>query len=121
MEWNLILENKKRKVALLQSESDVQYVVATGYDPTAPEGQQWGHGSYFMYVTDKEKVKALSSAIDLFRYRTEQDYISRERMSEIATRAIDVIHGDEDECELVDDLDKFERDYFGIREADDYE
>lgn len=121
MGWNLILENKKRKIALLQSESDVQYVVATGYDPTAPEGQQWGHGSYFMYENEKEKAKALSGALDLFRYRTEQDYISMERMSEIAQWAVDVIYCDADECELVDGLDKFERDYFGIRGADDYE
>ena len=120
MGWNMILENKKRRVALLQSDSDVQYVVATAYDPTAPEGQKWGHGSYFMYVTDKEKAKALSGALDLFRYKTEQNYIQRERMSEIATKAIDVIRGDEDDLEFFNDLEPSERNYFDL-EVDDYE
>lgn len=45
MKWIQIL--RKGKYALLQSESDSQYVVASGYNPDDPEGQQWGHGSYF--------------------------------------------------------------------------
>ena len=33
--------------ALLQSETDTQYVVVNGYDPTQPEDQQWASGTYF--------------------------------------------------------------------------
>lgn len=35
--------------ALLQSETDTQYVVVSGYDPTQPEDQQWASGTYFEY------------------------------------------------------------------------
>ena len=53
MKWIQIL--RKGKYALLQSESDSQYVVASGYNPDDPEGQQWGHGSYFPYWGDANK------------------------------------------------------------------
>ena len=41
MKWKEIL--RKDKYALLQSESDTQYAVVSGYDPTQPEDQQWAH------------------------------------------------------------------------------
>ena len=70
MKWKEIL--RKDEVALLQSESDTQYVVASGYDLTQPKGQQWTHGNYFCYWNDKEqKVKCLQEALDYFRRRTE--------------------------------------------------
>ena len=47
MKWKEIL--RKDKYALLQSESDTQYCVASGYDPTQPEDQQWASGTYFTY------------------------------------------------------------------------
>lgn len=45
MKWIELLRNGD--YALLQSESDTQYAVVSGYDPTQPEGQQWAHGTYF--------------------------------------------------------------------------
>ena len=47
MKWITILRNDK--YALLQSESDTQYAVVSGYDPTQPENQQWANGNYFSY------------------------------------------------------------------------
>lgn len=70
MKWIEILRNKDS--ALLQSESDTQYAVVSGYDPTQPEDQQWVHGNYFCYWNDKEqKVKCLQEALDYFRRKTE--------------------------------------------------
>lgn len=70
MKWIEIL--RKDKYALLQSESDTQYCVACGYNPTQPENQQWLHGNYFCYWNDKEqKVKCLQDALDYFRNKTE--------------------------------------------------
>lgn len=43
MKWIEIL--RKDKYALLQSESDTQYAVVSGYDPMQPEGQQWSSGT----------------------------------------------------------------------------
>ena len=47
MKWIEIL--RKDKYALLQSESDTQYVVASGYDNKAKEDSQWNNGIYVMY------------------------------------------------------------------------
>ena len=70
MKWIEIL--RKDDYALLQSESDTQYAVVSGYDPTQPENNQWAHGNYFCYWDDKEqKVKCLQDALDYFRNKTE--------------------------------------------------
>lgn len=70
MKWTELLRNGD--YALLQSESDTQYAVVSGYDPTQPKDQQWVHGNYFCYWNDKErKVKCLEDAIDYFRNKTE--------------------------------------------------
>lgn len=120
MKWIEIL--RKDKYALLQSESDTQYAVVSGYDPTQPENKQWNHGTYFTYWDDSnKKATALSSALDLFRYRTESKYISRLRLEELATKFKDGLFGadleDEEyeefftnECEM----DESEKEFFGI-------
>lgn len=92
MKWIEIL--RKDNHALLQSESDTQYAVVSGYDPTQLEGQQWSNGTYFTYWDDlNKKATALSSALDLFRYRTESKYISRLRLEELATKFKDGLFG----------------------------
>lgn len=59
--------------ALLQSETDTQYVVVSGYDPTQPEDQQWASGTYFEYWNDaKRKADCLQSALNYLRSRTEE-------------------------------------------------
>ena len=122
MKWKEIL--RKDKYALLQSESDTQYAVVDGYDSTQPENQQWSAGTYFTYWDDSEserKAAALSNALDLFRYRTESKYISRNRLEELATKFKDGVFGadleDEEyeeffavECEMED----YEKNFFGI-------
>lgn len=73
MKWKEILQ--KGSYALLQSESNTQYCVASGYNPTQPENQQWDHGTYFMYWNDlNRKPAALQEALDCFRSRTEDDH-----------------------------------------------
>ena len=39
MKWTELL--RKDDYALLQSKSDTQYAVVSGYDQTQPEDQQW--------------------------------------------------------------------------------
>ncbi len=108
MLWNELL--RKGNVSLLQSQSDSQYCVCRDYDETAKEDQQYEGGTYFCYWGDKEKkAYFLSAALELFRVRTERDYISRYRLEELTTK---LAHGlkefDEDyarevfeeECEL---------------------
>ena len=76
MKWIKILRNKDS--ALLQSESDTQYAVVSGYDPTQPEDQQWIHGAYFTYWNDiKRKADCLQNALDYFRDKTEENYVTK--------------------------------------------
>lgn len=76
MKWIEIL--RKDDHALLQSESDTQYAVASGYDPTQPEDQQWSSGTYFTYWNDaKRKADCLQNALDCFRSRTEENYVTK--------------------------------------------
>ncbi len=72
MKWIEIL--RKGNHALLQSESDTEYVVASGYDPTQPENEQWDNGTYFTYWHDlNRKPASLQEALDFFRSRTEDE------------------------------------------------
>lgn len=76
MKWIEILRNKDS--ALLQSESDTQYAVVSGYNPTQPEDKQWTHGRYFTYWNDtKRKADCLQNALDCFRSRTEEHYVTK--------------------------------------------
>lgn len=76
MKWKEIL--RKEDIALLQSESDTQYAVVSGYDPTQPEDQQWSYGTYFTYWNDtKRKAACLQNALDRFREKTEEHFVNR--------------------------------------------
>lgn len=119
MKWTELL--RKDKYALLQSESDTQYVVASGYDPTQPEDQQWNHGTYFTYQDDSQKVSSLANALELFRYRTEENYISRSRLEELVTNFKNELleeYLEEDEYEEFFDyecgMDEYEKKFFEI-------
>ena len=62
----------------MQSESDTQYAVVSGYDPTQPEDQQWSSGTYFTYWNDaKQKADCLQNALDCFRSKTEDNYVTK--------------------------------------------
>ena len=96
MKWKEIL--RKDKYALLQSESDTQYAVVSGYDPTQPEDKQWSHGIYFCYWGDKgNQPNYLQTALELFRCKTESDYIPRCRLEELATLFKDGLISDDRE------------------------
>lgn len=119
MKWIKLLQ--KDNYALLQSETDTQYCVANGYDPTQPEGQQWNHGTYFTYQNDSQKANSLANALELFRYRTEENYISRSRLEELSTQFKDGLYGaylEEDEYkEFFDnecEMTEYEKKFFEI-------
>ena len=114
MQWIEIL--RKDDYAVLQNKGDTQYVMAWGYNPDAPENQQWAFGMYFTYWTNTEaKARCLANAIDYFRSNIEENYISRGRVEELATRFKDCINGDEDYEYLVNnDMYENEREFFGI-------
>ena len=117
MKWIEIL--RKDGYALLQSESDTQYAVVSGYDPTQPEDEQWAYGTYFTYQCEVQKAESLSNALENFRYETENDYISRSRLEELATlfkdellenSKTDALEYFEETCNMSDE----EKEFFGI-------
>ena len=120
MKWIEILRNGN--YALLQSESDTQYAVVSGYDPTQQENQQWENGTYFTYWNDSDrKSTVLFNALDLFMYRTESKYISRCRLEELATKFKDGLFGADLEEEEYEEffneecgMEDYEKEFFGI-------
>lgn len=120
MKWKEIL--RKEDIALLQSESDTQYAVVSGYDPTQPEDEQWSHGTYFEYWdATSYKIIMLQTALDCLRSRTESDYIPRCRLEELATQFKDgLIEDDRDSAlEYFDEyceMSEEEKSFFGIEE-----
>lgn len=121
MKWVEIL--RKDKLALLQSENNSQYAVASGYNPDGKEDEQWSHASYFMYYGNEQaKALYLQAALDMFRAKSEENYIPRYRLEELATKfKAGLLEDDkeeamiffDEECELTDS----EKEWFGI--ADD--
>lgn len=120
MKWIEIL--RKDNYALLQSESDTEYAVVTGYDPTQPKGQQWEQGIYFTYFQNNlKKMLYLQSAYDCFMNKVNKDYIPRCRLEELATLFKDGLISDDREsameyfnevCEMTDE----EKSFFEIEE-----
>ncbi len=86
------------------------FVVARDYDPSASENEQWSSGTYF------------ASLIELALYVTYTEMpIGYQRMSEIASKAIDGLREDDEENAfnyLVEDSDldmtDEELEYFGF-------
>ena len=101
MKWIEIL--RKDDYALLQSESDTKYVVASGYDSTQHEDQQWNYGTYFCYFQNKSnKADCLQNALDCFRSRTEENYVTKEQ------KYLEIYREDYTECtfnEILQSLD----------------
>lgn len=120
MLWNELL--RKGNISLLQSQSDTQYCVCSNYTPNGKEDQQYDNGTYFCYWGNTEqKAYFLSAALECFRARTEENYISKYRMEELASKAIDrLIEDDTDEASYYFieemEMEDFELEYFGLNE-----
>lgn len=115
MKWITLLQNKN--YALLQNETDTQYCVASNYDPAQPEDKKWGHGSYFMYQNEMQKAISLTNALNEFRYKTEDDYLTYSRAIELATQFKDCALEDEDLAYVIDNMDESEIEFFGLNEV----
>lgn len=122
MKWNVVLW--KNDYALLQNERDTQYVVAHNYNPYEKEDQQWDSGTYFAYWGTNEKPCMLSAALELFRTRTETNYVSKDRLEELATLFKDGLLEDDRESALeyfneTCEMEDYEKEFFGIEMEDD--
>lgn len=109
---NVIIQYKN--IALI--DRGIEYVVAIGYD-----GKQWEQGIYFTHWDNEiEKLRMLSKAAECFRVKTDDEYISRSRLEELATDSLHALLEDDEETameffEQELELTEFEREYFGIK------
>lgn len=117
MKYKVILE-KNNYALILRKEKLNEIAVVFNLDKT---NGVWGHTVDYMDYEDKNKAYALSIMLDLFRSKTEENYISRYRLEELATLFKDGLIEDdkesameyfEDYCEMTDE----EKEWFGIDE-----
>lgn len=109
---------KKGNVALLflPSAKLPQYAVVRNIDLGRDDTNDdlWDAGWYF-----NDNVSGLQGAIDLYRQKTEKDYISRARLEELATLFKDgLIEDDKTEAYIyfndICEMEPNEKEYFGI-------
>ena len=118
---------RKGNCVLVDHEAGQQYIVGVGYDPERPDNQKWCHTHSFPYWMNPDlKGKALSDALDFLLTRTDETYISRCRLEEIATRSLDEVKeaADPDYLgEFINELDltEFEKGFFGVDDIEDDE
>lgn len=99
-------------------ETDYNYIVAHGFNENDPIGEMWGHGSYYGKGNNGEtQARALLNAVDHYASHVSDDYITRERLIELATRFKDVAEGHELMCDVLEDMTEFEKAFFGFDSA----
>lgn len=83
---------------------EIEYVVANNYDPAVLEEKQWSYGVYFEHWNEspEKKQQALASALEEFRRRTEEKYITRSRFEEITNKYVEALVGNTTEEETVE-------------------
>lgn len=92
------------------------WIVGCGYNPDRPEGQQWEQGRYFSKANGLMGVLGLYGAVEYMYSRLDKNYITRERLIELATRFKDCANGDEDLEYVKDDMEDNELKFFEMDE-----
>lgn len=76
MKTNVILT--KGQYTLLENKKE--YIVAYSYNK---DTKYWAHGAYFTHWGDNErKFECLARALDYIRYKTDETFITKARMSQ---------------------------------------
>ncbi len=117
MKYRVLFESG-RYALILRGESMSEYAVIAGLDKAKGE---WDYTIYYCWFGKYgyPQEKALSECLEVFRYKTELGYISRNRLIELCTRFKDnLIAADPEaavECFDEDcDLPEEEKDFFEI-------
>lgn len=110
MKANVILT--KGQYTLLENKKE--YIVAYKYNE---DTQSWAHEAYFSHWGDSEKkLDCLNGALDYIRYKTDETFITRKRMKELAYLAIQAIIEDTGFGNFIDvsEMSVDEAVYFGV-------
>lgn len=125
MEYKVLFE--KGNCALIKRGSDMQqYAVVRNLNKENGEWD-WTVGySMFDKCSGTTEIKALQKMIELFRAKTEPDYISRSRLEELATYFKDGLIEDDKKSAMeyfdnVCEMTEEEKEFFGIEEEDEDE
>lgn len=118
MKYEVLFE-KGRYALILRGEKMCEYAVVKNLDNANREWDWTVCYCGFGPLLGHSQAEALSECLDIFRYSTEKDYISRNRLIELATRFKDnLIFADPEaaiECFDEDcDLSEEEKDFFEI-------
>lgn len=118
MKYKVILE-KGDYALIFRGVRNEEYAVVNGLNK---ETGEWGWTCcYYNFgnFTQIDKTEALSLALDYFRMKTEENYIPRRRLEELATQFKDVLIEDDKEAAMeyfneVCDMTDEEKEFFGI-------
>ena len=118
MNYEVILEKGEYALILRGSRME-EYAVVNGLNKETGEWS-WTCCYYnFGNYTQIDKAKALFLALDYFRMRTEENYIPRCRLEELATQFKDGLIEDDEESAMeyfdeVCEMTESEKEFFGI-------
>jgi len=118
MRYEMILEKNNYALIMRKNELD-EYAVVYGLNK---ERGDWAHtvGYYnFSEYSSMDKTRALTCALEIFRERTEENYIVRARLEELATLFKDglIEDGEDEAMEYFNDtceMSASEKEWFGI-------
>lgn len=120
MKYEIILE-KENYALILRKDNLNEIAIVANLDKN---NGTWGHTVDYMEYEGRNKVYALSEMLNVFRSKTEGDYISRARLTELATLFKDGLMEDDKDsameyfnetCEMSDS----EKEFFGIEEEEE--
>lgn len=120
MRYEVIMEKNDYALIIRKTRMD-EYAVVNGLDKAKGEWA-WTYVYYnFGEFSPISKAEALAKAIDAFRYKTEEGYIPRCRLEELATLFKDGLISDnrENAFEYFDEICEMseeEKSFFGIEE-----
>lgn len=116
MKGNVILQ--EGRYALI--DRGHEYIVACGFD-----GKEWEHGyCYSHWNNERQKTISLAEAVNHFRLLTDETYISRGRLVELATNFKDGLLCDDEESAMkyfdkFCDMNETEMQFFGLGEEEE--
>lgn len=98
--------------ALIETENN--YIVASGYDDNAEWGEQWRNERCSMKRKGLLQALSLLEAIECFCKKVKPNFITRDRLIELATRFKDVVNEDEDMEYVLQEMEECELNFFGL-------
>lgn len=100
--------------ALIETEED--YIVVSEYNASRECEQKWDDVIYFMKPDRFLFLQALSllGAVECFCKKVKPNFITRDRLIELATRFKDVVNEDEDMEYVIQEMEEYELKFFGL-------